>query len=108
MSSLSQCDHPDCKTWRSTPCGEGCYWQPPKHANDPMQKLAHESGFKIGCLTAERDRYKAALADIEAAALRNNGPLARDHCEDQMRGIGLKAQNALWIEAALLPKDGIP
>ena len=30
--SLSQCDHPDCKTWRSHPCGEGCYWSPAKIA----------------------------------------------------------------------------
>lgn len=29
---LTQCDHPDCKTWRSAPCGEGCYWQPARHA----------------------------------------------------------------------------
>jgi hypothetical protein len=96
--ALSQCGHPDCKTWRSEPCGEGCYWQP---QTDPMQKMAFENGVLIGNLTAERDRYRSALEEIEAAALRNNGPLARDHCEDQMRGIGLKAQNAIWIEAAI-------
>lgn len=24
----TQCTHPDCMTWRSKPCGEGCYWNP--------------------------------------------------------------------------------
>lgn len=66
----------------------------------------YKSGLQIGYLTGERDRYKRALEDIEAAALRGNGPLARDRCEDQMRGIGLKAQNALQIEAALSSHKG--
>jgi hypothetical protein len=35
------------------------------------------------------------LTNIEAAALRNNGPLARDHDKDTLRGIGLHAQFAL-------------
>ena len=26
--ALTQCQHPDCRTWRSKPCGEGCYWEP--------------------------------------------------------------------------------
>lgn len=26
---LTQCPHPDCATWQSRPCGEGCYWRPP-------------------------------------------------------------------------------
>lgn len=69
--------------------------------DESARKFAVDSGIQIGNLRGERDRYKAALVDIEAAALRNNGPLARDRCEDQMRGIGLKAQNALLIEASL-------
>ena len=28
LAVLTQCDHPDCRTWRSRPCGEGCHWQP--------------------------------------------------------------------------------
>jgi hypothetical protein len=40
-------------------------------------------------------KFRTCLADIEAAALRNNGPLARDHSEDMLRGIGLRAQFTL-------------
>lgn len=69
--------------------------------DEQARKFAQDCGIEIGNLRAERDRYKSALEDIEAAALRGNGPLARDRCEDQMRGIGLKAQNALKIEAAI-------
>lgn len=53
-----------------------------------------------GAEDTELNRYKQALAEIVAAALRNNGPLARDRCEDQMRGIGYRAQCALEIERA--------
>ncbi len=38
---------------------------------------------------------RQSLTNIEAAALRNNGPLARDRDTDTLRGIGLFAQSAL-------------
>lgn len=28
VAPLTRCNHPDCGTWRSKPCGEGCFWQP--------------------------------------------------------------------------------
>ena len=43
----------------------------------------------------EIERLRAALADIEAAALRGNGPLARDLETNTLYGIGMWAQGAL-------------
>jgi hypothetical protein len=48
---LSLCGHPDCKTWRSKPCGEGCYWQP--------------QDSEINRLRAEYDQVRAILSDRE-------------------------------------------
>jgi hypothetical protein len=50
----------------------------------------------------EAERLNARVAELEetlrhivSAALRNNGPLARDHDHDQVTTIGYAAENAL-------------
>lgn len=54
----------------------------------------NEPAMPNGPCDCGADEVPKLLADIEAAALRNSGPLARDHCEDQLRTIGLFAQKA--------------
>lgn len=62
---------------------------------DEVQEGWVRSEKEFGEIEGEVERLRSALSEIEASASRGNGPIARDHADDALRTIGLRARAAL-------------